>query len=105
MVKYKKCIVPFCKASSRTCDKLFFGVPKQPQRRQDWLDAVGITLVLLGIKNSNSPIYVCEDHFEVLHIFFITIINTLVITAFIADILGKYCRGEESKRSPRKTFS
>lgn len=94
MVKYKKCIVPFCKANSRTCDKLFFGVPKQPQRRQDWLNAVGITLVLLGIKNSNSPIYVCQDHFEV-YLFLIQL-WTLLITAFIDNILGKYCRGEES---------
>jgi hypothetical protein len=77
--KYRKiCYVPLCPNTSvSTPDKMFITVPVNPVRRKLWLDAVGKT----NGKNPKSPMFCCQDHFNVNF----TIVGTSrVLTCFSA---------------------
>lgn len=57
------CFVPSCKNSKdENPDKLFLCVPRDQNRRNMWLNTVGLDVD----SNLGTTLYACEDHFEVI---------------------------------------
>lgn len=63
LTTYKKnCFVTLCPNTSvSTPTKMFITIPINPARRKLWMDAVGKP----ATKNPKSPLFCCQDHFEV----------------------------------------
>lgn len=63
LTTYKKnCFVTLCPNTSvLTPNKMFITIPINPARRKLWMDAVGKP----ATKNPKSPLFCCQDHFEV----------------------------------------
>lgn len=61
---FKYCIVPLCKNTTvKTPTKIFLRVPKDRNRRLNWLKAC--RREDKDISNSSDSLHVCEDHFNV----------------------------------------
>lgn len=60
---YKWCAVPQCvNTSIKTPNKLFIYVPRNKTMRNKWLNLARRDPTAISL---NSPIYFCEDHFDV----------------------------------------
>lgn len=60
---YKWCAVPLCKNTSlKTPNKLFIYVPNKKIMRDKWFKLARRNPTSV---KTNSPIYFCEDHFDV----------------------------------------
>ncbi|GLV39606.1 hypothetical protein CBL_08327 [Carabus blaptoides fortunei] len=58
----KTCAVPICKNSTlSTPNKILFCIPKNPDKREKWLKAIGLNVTDFA---PNVHRYCCEDHFD-----------------------------------------
>lgn len=66
------------KGIEKPSEKYFFCCPRKEQRKQLWMEATG---------RSGSKFYVCEDHFDVSSIHFLTLcVSLAVITTNISQL-------------------
>lgn len=61
--KYRWCVVPQCRNTSKSSpNKLFIDVPRKADIRRKWLDLARRNHQNMSV---TSPVYFCEDHFDV----------------------------------------
>ncbi|XP_053153445.1 zinc finger protein 383-like [Hemicordylus capensis] len=59
--RYKWCIVPLCKSTTKsTPEKIFVHVPAEKKRRKAWVDAMRREKLF----SEKSVLFVCQDHFN-----------------------------------------